>query len=408
MRTVACGALCVLMLIARSVLAQEERRPKPVVAEAKTTSIADQVVHDLCGKRVALLGEAPMHGFGKTLEFKVEVARRLVSECHYSAFFIESGAYDFLNIQRKVKAGQPITQAMIAAAIGGLWANREVEPLLPFLLDQAQKGVLLLGGLDDQIGRGTYAQRQMLTDLAEFSPGDDKVQCLAVFQRHALWQYTAEAPYGQKDRALILGCLDKVEAGLARAKNIAVRDYDAEMIENLRRSLARDFREGAPAGADLTTLNFNDRDRSMYLNFRWWMSRLPADSRAIIWTANSHAAKDLSGVPGQETFVPLGSYIRRDFKDQAFVLGVSAYSGTYCMAHQPVQALAAAPANSIESQAFGTGDSDIRYLNASQVRALGSVLARPLGPNFKMANWNDVLDGLVIFRVERPPVFVGQ
>lgn len=407
-RTVVRGALCVLMLIARSGAALEERRPKPARAEAKPTSIIDQVVHDLCGKRVALLGEAPMHGFGKTLEFKVDVARRLVSECHYSAFLIESGAYDFLNIQRKVKAGQPITQAMIAAAIGGLWANRDVEPLLPFLLEKAQSGALLLGGLDDQIGRGTYAQRQMLTDLAEYLQGDDKPQCLAIFQRHTLWQYTAEAPYSQKDRALILACLDKMEPGLALAKNRAVRDYGASMIENLRRSLARNFREGAPAGVDLITQTFNDRDRSMYMNFRWWMSRLPADGKAIIWTATSHAAKDLSGVPGQEQFVPLGSYIRRDFKDHAFVLGVSAYSGTYGMARQPVRPLAAAPANSLEGQAFGTGDSDARYLNASQIHALGSILARPLGPDFKMANWNDVLDGLVIFREERPPVFFGQ
>jgi len=35
------------------------------------------VVRDLCGKSVAMLGESPLHGFGKTLEFKVELVRRL-------------------------------------------------------------------------------------------------------------------------------------------------------------------------------------------------------------------------------------------------------------------------------------------------------------------------------------------
>src|ERR1019366_5320749 len=136
-----------LILIGRFSFAQEARRPnQQAEGEGQTASIADQVIHDLCGKRVAFLGEAPMHGFAKTLQFKVEVARRLVDECHYDAFFIESGAYDFLNIQKELKSGQTVTVPMIAAAIGGLWANREVEPLIPFLLDKAQHGVLVLGG----------------------------------------------------------------------------------------------------------------------------------------------------------------------------------------------------------------------------------------------------------------------
>src|ERR1700722_1542346 len=90
----------------------------------------DQVVRDLCGKSVAMLGESPLHGFGKTLEFKVELVRRLVDECHFNGFFIESGTYDFLNIQRRLKSGQEVTESMLAAAIGGLWATREVQPLI--------------------------------------------------------------------------------------------------------------------------------------------------------------------------------------------------------------------------------------------------------------------------------------
>ena len=126
---------------------------------------ADRVVRDLCGKDVAMLGESPTHGFGNTLEFKVGLVRRLVDECHFNAFFIESGAYDFLNIQRRLKSGQEVTEPMVAAAIGGLWANREVQPLIPFLLEKAKAGRVVLGGLDDQFGRGSWAQREMPADL---------------------------------------------------------------------------------------------------------------------------------------------------------------------------------------------------------------------------------------------------
>ena len=409
MRSVVRVALCLLVLAVQSSFALERPRPKrPAVAEARAPSIADLVVHELCDKQVALLGEAPMHGFGNTLQLKVEVARRLVNECHYNAFFIESGAYDFLNIQKALKSGRTVTVPMIAAAIGGLWATREVEPLLPFLLEKAQSGVLVLGGLDDQLGRGTYAQQQMPADLTAFLQGDDKVRCLAVLQKHTLWQYGSDAPYSPNDKALILGCLDKMEPKVSLPSDGAAHEYELAMIENLKRTFARDFMNDVPSGADLATQTFNDRDQSMYMNFRWLMSRLPAKSKVIVWTATSHAAKDLSGVPEQEKRVSLGSYIHRDFKGQAFVLGISAYSGTYGMARQPVRPLSAAPANSLEGQAFDSGDSDTRYLDAGQIRKHGSILARPLGPDFKTANWGDVLDGLVIFREERPPLLSGK
>src|SRR3954471_18252478 len=91
----------------------------------------DSVLRDLCGKSVAMLGESPVHGFGRTLEFKARLVRRLVNECQFNAFFIESGIYDFLNIQTRLKSGQEVTEGTVAAAIGGLWATQEVQPLIP-------------------------------------------------------------------------------------------------------------------------------------------------------------------------------------------------------------------------------------------------------------------------------------
>jgi erythromycin esterase-like protein len=176
------------------------------------------------------------------------------------------------------------------------------------------------------------------------------------------------------------------------------------MIDSLKRTFARDFREPVADG-DAATADFNDRDRSMYVNFQWLMSRLPSHSKVIVWTATSHAAKDLSGVPGQERRISLGSYVQQAFKSSSFVLGISAYSGSYGMARQPVRQLVASPGLSLEGRAFAGVDGDTRYFNGSQLRQFGAVLARPLGPDFKTAKWDAVLDGLVVFREERPPVF---
>jgi len=367
-------------------------------------------VHALCGKSVALLGESPVHGFGKTLEFKVELVRRLVDECHYNAFFIESGIYDFLNIQKRLNSGQEVSEPMISAAIGGLWATHEVQPLIPFLLDRAKEGRLSLGGLDDQLGKGTYAQSEMASDLVEDLQGDEKARCLAILQRHALWRYTDDFPYGPKDKALILGCLDSIETGLTKAPSSAapLRDYYTEMVESLKRLLAWDFRQDVPKSVDESILDRNDRDHWMYVNFRWLLSRLPAHSKVIVWAANVHVAKDLSGVPEERGLVPLGSYIRRDFKDRAFALGFSAYSGSYAFVGQPVRQLSAAPDTSLEGRSFANRDSDTVYISLEQLRKFGSIGARPLGISFKTARWDNVLDGVVIFREERAPEYLHR
>jgi erythromycin esterase-like protein len=355
----------------------------------------DRVIRDLCGERVVMLGESPLHGFGKTLEFKVELVRRLVDECHFTAFFIESGVYDFLNIQRRLQSGQEVTERMVASAIGGLWATREAQPLLPFLLEKAKSGKVTLGGLDDQLGRGTWAQQDLPADLASHLPREEQSRCLAILQRHTLWQYGSDSPYGPKDKALILGCLDRVEG----------REEDAAMVDSLKRLFARDFRADLPQGSGTRVRDGNDRDRSMFTNFRWLMARLPPDSKVIVWAATTHVAKDLTGVSGSEGVVSFGSYVRKEWGDRAFALGFSAYSGSYAMTGQPVRQLSAAPENSLDAR---TSAGDASYIPFSELRQLGSIPARALGAGFKTARWDDVVDGMVVFREERPPQFVRQ
>jgi erythromycin esterase-like protein len=404
LKSIVRNALALLIATARVAFAfQGGQVDGRVGHDARDAQVVDRVVHDLCGKRVALLGESPTHGFGEVLQLKTTIVRRLLEECHFNAFFIESGAYDFLKIQQTLKAGRPVDQAAIKAAIGGLWAHREVEPLIPVLVERAQRGVLVLGGLDDQLGRGTYAQQRMPSDLVQALRTGDRERCLGILQRHTLWQYDDAAPYGPNDRSLILGCLDKVDRSLAAAHDSIGNEYELEMIKNLRRTLARDFREDAAAGVDHDARNFNDRDRSMYTNFEWLVSRLPSRSKVIVWTATTHAAKTLRGVAGQDQRVSLGSYIRRRFGSEAFVLGFSAYRGTYAMARQPARPIAAAPDNSLEGRLFAHGEVETRYLGAKQLEALGTIPGRLLGTDFTTANWSGIVDGVVVFREEHPP-----
>jgi erythromycin esterase-like protein len=284
---------------------------------------------------------------------------------------------------------------MLSAAIGGLWATREVQPLIPFLLQKAKAGTVVLGGLDDQLGRGTWAQRDMPADLAGHLAGEEKSRCLAILQRHTLWQYSGNSPYGPEDKALILGCLNRVEGSL----------YEAAMVDSLKRLFARDFRADVSAGADTRVQDGNDRDRSMYGNFQWLMARMPANSKVIVWAATTHVAKEVSGVSGTEGMVPFGSYVRREFGDRAFALGFSAYSGSYAMTGQPVRQLSAAAEDSLDARTTATGDT---YVSLAELRKMGAIPGRALGERFKTARWDEVVDGMVEFREERPPDFLRR
>jgi len=370
----------------------------------------EPLVHALCGKRVALLGESPVHGFGEALEFKAQLVRRLVDECHYNALFVESGTYDYINIEKKLKSGQDVTDTMISAAIGGVWANREMQSLVPFLREKVMAGSLALGGLDDQIGAGSYASRQMSSDLVQPLQGEERSRCLTVLEKHLLWQYTKDAPYDPSDKAKIIGCLDEAEERLSQPeeRNKSWADDDKAMIGSLKRNLARDFTEDDFTKSDQEMRQWNDRDRSMYLNFEWLYSRLPKHSKVIVWAATVHVAKALSRLDGFEGRVPLGSYIRQDFGDRAFSLGFSAYSGDYEFLHPPVRQLSAAPAFSLEGQIFAHVNSDAVFLSRRQLRKYGSTAARPLGTSFTIARWDQVVDGLIVFRKERAPVWLRR
>jgi len=381
-------------------------RPSPS-ADAKC---AEQVVHALCGKQVALLGESREHAFGRTLEFKAELVRRLVDTCHYNALFIESGTYDFLQIEKTLESGHHVTDAMIAAAIGGLWSNKEVQSLVPFLRERVMAGSLTLGGLDDQLGGGTWASRDMAFDLVQHLPDSDKSRCHGILQRRLSWHYTADAPYSPSDKEKIIGCLNEIQGRLSQPKEAREpwAEQDNAMVESLKRNFARDFTEDDFTKSDQELKWMNDRDRSMYLNFKWLFSRLPPHSKVIVWAATVHVAKDLTGIDEFEGREPLGSYIRRDFGDRAFSLGLSAYSGEYAFADRPVQQLSAASASSLEGQAFLQRDSDAVYLSRKQLEKRGSVRGRPLGTSSSTAHWDNVLDGLVIFRKEHAPAWLHR
>ncbi|NNB96232.1 erythromycin esterase family protein [Corallococcus exiguus] len=377
-------------------------------SEAPRVSDADRIVRELCGKQMALLGEESHHGSARTVAFKVELTRRLVEECQYDAFFIETGTYDFLRIQTLLKAGQPVSDDTLAAAIGGMWASPEMAPLIPFLAERLRAGTLAVGGIDDQINRGTWATKEMARELSPLFTGPRQAECGAALDRHLAWRYDETHPYTAETAKDLLGCAKELESALSRPEAPATpaqSQIARNLVRNFTREAAARARKQAQPDGPWDWGHDIARDRSMFMNLEWLLSQSPQPRKAIVWTATVHAAKDMSSLETDDRQrIPFGSFVRERFGDQSFVLGFSASSGIHSLgASARTFVLAPATPDSLEGQAFLNHTGDTRYLDGRQLRELGPSVARPLNYAFWMkAPWATVMDGLVIVREEAP------
>lgn len=377
------GAVCsALLIIAACIGASRVHAQAPAL---------DALVRDVCDRRIVLLGEDANHGSGATLAIKVELVKRLVNECHYSAVLFESQLYDFLDLEHAV-AARTATPALVSDAIGGLWSKAgETRELAEYVLEQAKGGRVTLGGLDPQVGGATqrYTQQQLPTDLAAHLAGERAKTCETEIARLTNYRYNDSVAYDAATRARLRSCVRDIQATIAsRRQSPAAREV-AAMSANLLHFL--DMSDGNA---------FNVRDRAMFENLRWYLGRLPDDARIIVWCATVHAVK---GATGDGTNVPLGAFVHQAFGDRAAAIGFSALGGSYGRPGRAATLLDEAPPASLEARAMDGLAGEARYLDRRALASYRRVVGRALNyRKLEGAEWSMLLDGVLVLREERP------
>jgi erythromycin esterase-like protein len=365
------------------------------VAPATVSSPLDPIVRDVCSKRVVLLGEDSHHAGGATLEVKAALVEQLVDECGFSAVLFESNVAEFVDLDRSLAAGTA-TPAHVADAIGALWSTtRESDALVDALFARAARRTIVLGGLDGQIGStDLYAQTGLADELAGYLDDPSRAACRTELDRYANWRYDDTSPFDDAAHERLGGCLTEIESAIARRPRSARAGEAAAMTGATRAAIAADGLSDAAA--------FDARDRAMYDAYRWHAARLPPDAKIIVWCATLHAAKSLRPLTQGER-VPLGAYLHGELGDAVAAIGFSAMGGSYGRVGKPAIAIAAAPADSLESRAFVNAGPDVRYLERVEL-ARAPAPARALDyDRFASAPWSEIVDGLVVLRTERPP-----
>lgn len=376
----------------------EQLRSQEAPAEA---AALDTVTQELCGRKVVMLGENGFHGDGRSAAFKADLVQRLVTDCGFDAVVFEASRYDFIAMSRAMRRGDAASPTMLSSAIGGLWnQNAELQGLIQFLFQRAQAGNVVLGGIDDQLGsRGAfYSLERMPIELASFLPEPRREACAGRLKQRIWSSFPATAPYTEEVRSEIRACIAEIQVAVADAPGGNPRDTaDLQaMNDSYAQALDRDFLDGPQ--------RIRGRDRDMFRNLQAFMADLPEDAKVIVWSANSHVAKEARAIGPYETGGNLGEYVHRRYADRAFALGFSAASGSYRYTVRTAREIPIAAPGSLEATALANVDTDAVYVTPGDLAVLPAIAGSAFGDHLPVtANWGRVYDGVVIFRAERPP-----
>jgi len=311
--------------------------------------------------------------------------------------FFEANHYDFLEFDRRLKAGELTSSAMFSAAIGGLWKfDREFAPLVPYLYDRARAGRVTLGGIDNQLGAAGafYANDTMPEELTGWLVPARRAACRETLHKQIYYGFPH---YGAAENAEVSRCLSDIGAALGKAEMPAVRrTMYREMLAAMSRFVGY-------ALADQPGY-IRGRDASMYAAFDWLAHRLPSNSKIIVWAATVHVAHDASTDPDFRGGGNFGSFVEKAYGRQSFALGITALSGSYRYSRQePARALPPPAADSLEHKALADTTTDAAYLGAAKLDIIGTAPGRLFGADPVTADWHRVLDGVIVLREQRPP-----
>lgn len=345
----------------------------------------------LCDKQIVIMGEGSSHDEGATVAFKSKLARDLIQDCGFSLMVFEASFYQFVNLNRQLSAGKPVSRDEIDASIGWLWRNQvDVEPLMTFLHEEANAGRVTIAGMDDQIsGRGQdYANLELPIALTERLDTGRQTKCREALNKHIYHHYKEGDRFDTPKKAFILSCLQTSDDP---------GDWEDTQMAAMRASLIRDIQRDLmdrPA-------RIIGRASSMFTNFEYWFDHYDKP-KTIIWSATVHAAKSGAVTTSFGDAPNTGELINSRFGDDAYALGISALSGSRGRPGRAPKILPEAPGNAIEAMAFKDKEDDLVFVDSDALAAFGAAPAAGLGSQYTVKDWSALLDGLVVLRTQRP------
>ena len=316
--------------------------------------------------RIVLLGEAT-HGTCEFYRMRERITRDLIIKKGFRFVAIEADWPDAARVDHYVRHFQypPSEWTAFARFPTWMWRNTEVRDFVSWL--RKHNGTVERNERVAFHGLDLYSLydsiRSVLNYLDEVDPESAKVArerygCLTPWQRDpATYGHAAlTGSYPKCESHVVRALTDLLAKRRAYAEHDGERFLDAEQNARLVANAERYYRimyYGSRA-------SWNLRDSHMFETLKNLLAFHGPDSKAVVWAHNSHVGNAAATEMAARGEYNLGQLCRREFGEQAYLVGFGTHSGTVAAASEwdgPMEIKTVRPAlpNSYEQLCHATG-----------------------------------------------------
>jgi protein-L-isoaspartate(D-aspartate) O-methyltransferase len=355
-------------------------RPVPADEETLVRNLADAaesfpsietadlnpLIERIGSARMVLLGEAT-HGTSEFYRMRERITRDLIVKKGFRFVAIEADWPDAARVDHYVRHFQfpPSEWTAFARFPTWMWRNTEVRDFVSWL--RKHNGTVESGKRVAFHGLDLYSLydsiRSVLNYLDDVDPSSAKVArerygCLTPWQRDpATYGHAAlTGSYPTCESDVVRTLSDLLAKRRAYAEHDGERFLDAEQNARLVANAERYYRimyYGSRA-------SWNLRDSHMFETLKNLLAFHGTDSKAVVWAHNSHVGNAAATEMAARGEHNIGQLCRKEFGDQAYLIGFGTHSGTVAAASEwggPMEIKNVRPAlpNSYERLCHATG-----------------------------------------------------
>lgn len=274
----------------------------------------DDLKTDIGDAQIVLLGE-PDHFHGNIFTAKIEVMKMLHEKMGFNIIVFESGFYDLNKAHEAIQKGENKKWAYTNSIFQVWHTQAEFHPFMDYVVKNYD--TIKVMGMDNQISSHNSASQFEKDFRPYFSTEkeyNDWFHYMAYITNFEFPKNLDLNTFLEKNKQLV----EKIIASSSPQKK--------DLVQTLYciSESAKDYyynNPGQKSREEFKAKDSNTRDRLMAENTLYLMEKYPND-KMIVWGATGHLMNSLRGVSEElDEFSPMGSYIKKELKDKAYILG---------------------------------------------------------------------------------------